>query len=177
MREARTFPSPPSTLTLAFKSTAPSTPKSVASCPVLTSTAIMRPSRGAGVEAGAGLRVARPVGQAARATCPGLENFHSTFAVSGSSAKMLVARRHIHHAVDHERRHLHPARPVSNVHARVSVATFCGVIWVSGENRCAPGSRPSTASHRKALPPQEQVRSSPRAPGPCSDSAPRAADP
>ena len=37
-------PFPPSTLTLAFRSTDPPVPKSVASVPVLTSMAIIRPS-------------------------------------------------------------------------------------------------------------------------------------
>ena len=69
-------------------------------------------------------------------------NFHRTFAVSGSSAKMFApAVTYITPPMTSGVTCI-AAEPVSKVHARVSVATFCGVIWVSGENRRAPGSWP-----------------------------------
>ena len=70
------------------------------------------------------------------------ENFHRTLAVSGSRANRLApAVTYITPSITSGVTCI-PPEPVSNVHACVSVATFCGVIWVSGENRRAPGSWP-----------------------------------
>jgi hypothetical protein len=105
----------------------------------LTSTAIIRPSPApvknrAPVCASPG-QYARP-----RRDMSVFENFHRTLAVSGSRAKMLApAVTYITPSMTSGVTCIPPA-PVSNVHARVSIATFCGEICVSGENRRAPGS-------------------------------------
>ena len=109
------------------------------------------------------MRVAGPVRHAAPADRAARVVLQISLPVSGSSAKTVEPPvTYMMPSID-ERRDLEVrCTPVSNVHACCSVATFAGVICVSGENRCAPGSASGARASRRRLSDPARQRGSDR---------------